>query len=152
MVQKPGFWLELRRRWNWLRRAPGLPDQGRSPIGRLGDNVMESGDLSRSAVMQQSPQSDLLKNTLTGRQLQHHADREAQHCQATIEQFGPLMEAPTLVFGHDPHLGLKGPWIIQTPFIGTPALAFRFGKAAPGQRGAADQPSRRGKNRPRATE
>ena len=102
--------------------------------------------------MQQSPQSDLLKNTLTGRQLQQHADHEAQHRQATIEQFGPLMEAPTLVFGHDPYMGLKGPWIIQTPFIGAPALAFRFGKAAPVQRGAADPSSRRGKTRPRATE
>jgi len=87
--------------------------------------------------MQQGPQSDLLKNALTGHELQHHTDHEAQHRQATIEQFGPLMEAPTLVLAHDPHRRLKGPWIIQTPFIGRPALAFRFGKAAPSQRGFA---------------
>ena len=92
--------------------------------------------------MQQGPQSDLLKNALTCYQFQHHADREAQHRQATIEQFGPRMEAPTLVLGHDPHLELTGSWIIQTPFFGTPALAFRFGKAAPAQRGVtAAEPS-----------
>jgi hypothetical protein len=152
MVKNPVFGLSFATAGTGYGQRRGYLIRGRSPIGRLGDNVMESGDKSGSAVMQQGPQSDLLKNALTGRQLQQHADRKAQHRQATIEQFGPLMEAPTLVLGHDPHLGLKGPWIIQAPFIGTPALAFRFGKAARGQRGAADPSSRRGKTRPRATE
>jgi len=81
-----------------------------------------------SGVVKQRVEPDLLENTLPREQLNQTAGRKAKHRQSAVEHFGARVESPALFAAYDSHARFKGSGIIESLFIGAPALALGFGK------------------------